>query len=171
MKTIVIIAQEGYQDHELGAVKDAFDKHGIEYDIASPTGKECTGKFGGTIVPDKPLNYVELSEYDCVVVIGGPGALALGSDPVFNNIIKTAFDNKQKIAAICVSPMLLAKAGILADKKATVFPAPETLKAFRDFKVKYEKHDVVRDGDIITANGPDAAAKFADAVVKMVLEK
>ncbi|MBT4541281.1 hypothetical protein HOC35_07245 [Candidatus Woesearchaeota archaeon] len=168
MKVVIIIAQEGYQDHELDGVRKVFDKHNLEYDIASPTGEECIGKFGEKIKPDKPLNYVELSEYDGVVIIGGPGAPSLGYISEFNNIIQTAYDNDMVIAAICISPMLLAKFGLLSGKKATVFPDPEALKAFKDFKVHYLKEDVVIDENMITAVDEDASHKFAEEIVRVL---
>ena len=75
------------------------------------------------------------------------------------------------IASMCASPAVLAKAGILKGKKATIFP--EMGNYIRegggieiDCGIEYEnKVVVVEDGNIITANGPWASEAFGEAIV------
>ena len=113
---------------------------------------------------------VLIINYDAIVIIGGPGAPGLGNLPEFNNLLKTAYDDEKIIAAICCAPMLLAKAGILTGKKATVFPDSEAVKAFKDFKVHYLHQDVVVDRNIITGNGQSAAKKFGEMIVELLVK-
>ena len=168
MDAVIIIAQKGFQDHELERVKEIFDKHKISYDIASPTGKECIGKFEGKIIPNKPLKYVETSDYRAIIVIGGPGTKDLGNIVEFNNLLQVAYDNEMIIGAICSSPMHLANLGLLQGKKATVFPGTEELKAFKHGKVHHLEKNVVVDEKIITAKDEDAAYEFAEEIVKLL---
>jgi len=68
------------------------------------------------------------------------------------------------VGAICIAPGILARAGILKDKKATVFPSEiETLKREG---AHYSALPVVIDGKIVTADGPEAAEGFGKALVK-----
>ena len=62
------------------------------------------------------------------------------------------------VAAICIAPVILARAGLLKGKRATVFPdgIPELEKA----GAVYTAQSVERDGRIITGNGPEAAEAF-----------
>jgi 4-methyl-5(b-hydroxyethyl)-thiazole monophosphate biosynthesis len=52
---------------------------------------------------------------------------------------------------------------VLQDKKATCFPSVE--KYLRNGGAIVQNQDVVRDGKIITAVGPEAAKEFAKAIV------
>ena len=70
------------------------------------------------------------------------------------------------MAAICLSPVVLAKAGVLRGKKSTVFETAETVRALRDGGAEYVKTDVVVDGRIITSPGPEAVASFARRIVE-----
>jgi protease I len=171
MDVIIIIAQQGFQDHELERTREIFDKHNIRYDIASPTGEECIGKFESKIMPDKPLKYVENSDYRAVVLIGGSGTKDLGKIVEFNNILQIAYDNEMVIGAICSSPMHLANLGLLQGKNATVFPGTDELKAFKHGKVHLLKKDVVVEDNIITAKNEDATYEFAEEIVKLLKKK
>jgi len=170
MKALLIISQKGFQDQEYNPIKDVLEKAHIEVETAAPEKSECIGKFGGKVMPEHAIDSVTIFNYDNIIVIGGPSALSLGNLPEFNHVIKTAWENQQKIGAICIAPMLLAQAGLLVDKKATVFPAPEAIEAFKRFKAHYVKELVVRDGNMITGNGPEAAESFGKEVVKMLKE-
>lgn len=80
-------------------------------------------------------------------------------------IAKQSFDNNKIISAICVAPNILCNAGILNGKRATAWA----------FEVKncdaiVENKDVVIDGRIITANGPEAATKFAEVIYLAITE-
>lgn len=170
MKALLIIAPKAFQDIEYNGVKEVLVKNRIEVTTASII-YDCEGMSGVKMKADLLLKYIETINYDVIVVIGGQGAMNLGSYPEFNTIINTAYDNQQLVAAICISPMLLAKIGLLTGKKATVFPASEAIKVFKDNNVHYMHQDVVVDGRIITANGPEASKKFGEEIVKMLKSK
>ena len=57
---------------------------------------------------------------------------------------------------------------MLKNKKATVFPAEVALSIFKQNKVDYVNKEVVVTSRIITANGPAAAKKFGNAIVKLL---
>jgi 4-methyl-5(b-hydroxyethyl)-thiazole monophosphate biosynthesis len=70
--------------------------------------------------------------------------------------------SKKTLAAICAAPCILAKAGVLADKRATVYPGMER-------EIPRPRSDkVVADGHIITSQGPGTAVDFALKIVEMV---
>jgi protease I len=62
----------------------------------------------------------------------------------------------------------LANAGLLNGKNATVWEMPESLEVFQQQGVNYTGESVTIDGHFITANGPDAAADFAKAIIDRV---
>jgi protease I len=66
--------------------------------------------------------------------------------------------------------VILAKAGILKGRKATVWTSEtdkSAVKILEENGVKYEKLPVVSDG-AITADGPVSALKFAEKIVQML---
>ena len=79
-------------------------------------------------------------------------------------LYKFAGDNKVT-AAICAAPMVLDKAGLLENRKFTMYPAEDLYKYLRDDK-RPANDMVVTDGKVITGKGPGATAYFAAAVAE-----
>jgi len=72
------------------------------------------------------------------------------------------------LAAICIAPGILAAAGVLNNKKVTVWSSAMDKSFIRILEksgAKYLDKSVVSDGKIITASGPDAAQEFAQAII------
>jgi protease I len=101
---------------------------------------------------------VRVSDYDCIVFIGGVGATVYFDDPLAHSIASEAAAAGKVVAAICVSPVTLARAGVLQGRRATVFP--DYAAELENAGAMYTGEDVTVDGRIITANGPGAAEKF-----------
>ena len=70
------------------------------------------------------------------------------------------------VAAICLAPVVLARAGILKGKKATYFNSPVSFREMKAGGAVLVDKAVVTDGRIVTANGPAAAAEFADTFIR-----
>ena len=71
--------------------------------------------------------------------------------------------------AICVSPRILAKAGVLHGKRATGWDEDGKLKyVFEKRDVVYEYAPVVTDGRIVTADGPASAKEFGEAIAAVL---
>jgi protease I len=82
-------------------------------------------------------------------------------DPEAQRIAQEAAAEGKVLAAICVAPITLAKAGLLKGKRATSSMDSWNLKSEGAIPV-YD--NVVRDGLIITANGPAAAQLFGETI-------
>lgn len=165
-KVLMIVAQDGYQPHEYGVPRRIFADNNCEVKVAAKEKKTARDKVGGSIEPDLALNEVDASKFDAVVFVGGPGAAQYFNDQQALVLAKTAYDQGKVIAAICIGPSILANAGILTGKKATVFPSEaENLKAKG---ANVTGHPVETDGKIVTANGPDAAEEFGEKIVELV---
>ncbi len=131
---------------------------------------------------DKTFDEIEIENLDknfiAVVVPGGsPGWENLLKDKKVLNIIKHAEEKGMFVSSICASGAVLAKAGVLKGKKATVWPGMDSdivagggipINADESF---IEKTVVVKDGKIITANGPWASREFGKAIVEELNKK
>ena len=71
--------------------------------------------------------------------------------------------------AICISPRILANAGLLRGKRATGWNGDgELQEIFSSQNVTYEQSAVVTDGRVITADGPMSAGEFGQAIVDLM---
>ena len=165
-KALYIIAQQDFQDHEFGASKAELEKAGHEVVVTSFTKGPAQGAFGMTINTDIALVDINTDDYDMVTVIGGGGMVELVKDETIIKIVKDMKTKGKLISAICIAPVLLANAGVLDGKKATVYETPDTVKALEQAGAIYTGELVTVDGDTITANGPPAAEEFGKRLVE-----
>ncbi|WP_243670793.1 DJ-1/PfpI family protein [Methanoculleus chikugoensis] len=66
---------------------------------------------------------------------------------------------------MCLAPVVLARAGILAGRQATVYPSPAAVAEMKKAGANFLEIPVVADMQVVTANGPAAAAQFADTII------
>lgn len=168
-KALLVIAQTGYQDVELAGTQNALLAAGFEVTIASKEEGPCTGKFGGTEEALLAMRDVDPVAYDVLAFIGGPGAHALAEDQEAILLAKTRRDSGKLIGAICIAPTILAAAGVLDGKHATVWDDGQgTQQRFlAERGAIYTGEPVVVDGLVVTANGPDAAEAFGKTLADM----
>jgi len=160
-RALIIIAPEGYQDAEYAGTRKGLEQ--AEYDIvvASKHAGQCSGKLGGTEEASVALNDVKASDYDCIAFIGGPGTNVYFSDAQALRIAHEAAKAQMPLGAICIAPVILAKAKALSGKRATVWDSGgEQAGILERYGAQYTGEDVTRDGMIVTANGPPAAEEF-----------
>jgi protease I len=163
-KALFIIAAKDFQEQEFSRPFSALSNNGVAITVASTVKGEATGTSGAKARVDIQLVDARVDDYDAIVFIGGPGASQYVGDPLAHSVARDAIKKKKLVAAICMGPLVLAKAGVLKGKKATVFPKlADQLKAEG---VKYTGKSVERDGRIITADGPDSAAAFGQEIIK-----
>ena len=167
MKIIVFLA-EGFEEVEALTVVDYLRRVDIEVSMVSVTEeKSVKGAHSIEVIADKVISEIDdLKSYDGLVIPGGlPGATNLRDNKDLIEIVKDMNKHEKLIAAICAGPIVLAKAGIINNRKVTSYPGFEDqLK-----KSMYVEHSVVADGNIITSRGPSLAVNFALEIVRYLL--
>lgn len=168
-RVVMVIAFQGFRDEEYFVPKEILERAGVEVKTASIKLGIAMGDEGGEASIDFLISAIRPEEFDAVIFVGGPGCLQyLDNDDAYHLARETVSQNKI-LAAICISPVILAKAGVLKEKKATVWNSPldkTPLKILEENGAEYIDKDVVRDGKIITANGPSAAEEFAQKILE-----
>lgn len=165
MKILVALAPERYRDEELDEPLAVFREHAITWDIASVKKGPCTGMLGGKAPATLGFSEADPAEYDGLVIIGGAGSAAhLWGNRDLARLVTAFSAAKKPVAAICLSPVVLARAGILTGKKATVFRSPDAISEMKRGGAVLTNLSVVIDGTVITADGPAAARAFGAAV-------
>lgn len=168
-KAVLIIASQKFRDEELLETKHLLDQAGVQTVIASTKTGVIKGMLRAKVEADMLVNDIVVDDYDAVIFIGGSGAKEYFDSSVALNIARQAAQRQKVLAAICIAPTVLANAGLLDGVKATAF-STEKYKLKRS-GAQYTGADVERDGLIITANGPKAAAQFGKAIVDALTEQ
>jgi len=165
----MVIAKEGFRDEEFEIPYNYFKSVGYDVDVASSELGTCTGKLGMEVEADLSFEKVSMDNYSAIVLVGGPGAQTLVGNEALEDLLIEARDLDLTIAAICYAPVILAHAFLLNGLHATVWNGDgkqeETLEKFG---AKFLDQDVVVDHEVVTANGPAAAKKFAEEVLNNI---
>lgn len=171
MKILIAVAPEKFRDEELAVPVAAFRKAGIAFDIASTRRGACIGMMGAKTTATLTFEEIDPKQYGCLVIIGGSGSQThLWNDDVLVQLAKYFHESRKIVAAICLAPVVLARAGILKGKKVTYFESPVSFREVKGGGAVLVNKPVVIDGNIITANGPSASQEFADSIVKKIAE-
>ncbi len=170
-KVVFIVPYKDFRDEEYFVTKQILDYNEINSKVASNELGVAQGIDGGEIKINLKITDIEINKFDALIFIGGPGCLQhLDNDicyQLINNFIYKI------IAAICISPVILAKAGVLQNKKATVWSSnmdKQAVNILQENKAIFIDKQVVIDNNIITANGPQAAHNFGLAIINKINE-
>lgn len=172
-RAVIIIASDNFRDEEYFESKKVLENKGVELKTASNKLGIARGTKGGEVKIDLLVSNIKVSDFDAIIFIGGPGALQNLDNEFSYALVKTAIEQKKILAAICIAPIILARAGVLKDKEATVWSSSSdrsSIEILRQNGVKYINKDVVTDGKIITANGPLAAKSFGEKIAEALME-
>jgi protease I len=169
-KAVMIIAFREFRDVEYFVPKEILEKAGIEVKTASNKMGTAIGADGGDTNVDLLVSQINVSDFDAIIFVGGPGCLdALDNEDSYK-VAKEAVSQNKVLAAICISPVILAKAGVLKGKRATVWNdfAKTQAKILEKEGAIFEDKPVVVDGKIVTANGPKAAKEFGNTILELL---
>lgn len=162
-KVAMIIASQNFRDEELLKPKEILEKAGVEVLVVSTTRGEARGMLGARVTPDLLLSELRVEDFAAIVFVGGIGASQYWEDPLAHRICREALEKGKILAAICIAPVTLANSGVLAGRRATVYPTEA--EKLREKGAIYTGAKVEKDGKIITASGPEAAEDFGRAIL------
>jgi protease I len=168
-KICMIIAHQGFRDEELIYTRKVIEAAGGTVTIASTSTSPARGMFGATATPNILIDQVNVDQYDAIVFVGGMGSETYFNHPTALNIARDAHSKNKIVSAICIAPSILANAGLLRGKRATVWAGDKYISILRSKGANYTGEQVTQDGRIITGNGPEAAKLFGETIVKALL--
>lgn len=156
IRIAMTIAPVNFYDKEYIEPRAIFTHNKAEVIVASITKAIAIGRDGFKVQPDVVISDLNADNFDAIVLIGGRGVIKyLWDNQKLQNLVKDANNKNKVIAAICLSPAILAHAGILKGKKAGV---------------NYIDKEVVVDGNIVTGNGPDSAKAFGLKAWEVIIQ-
>jgi 4-methyl-5(b-hydroxyethyl)-thiazole monophosphate biosynthesis len=165
MKALVPLA-EGFEEIEFSTIADVLRRADIEVTVAGLKAGATAGAHGIKVTPDVTIDEADADDFDIIALPGGnPGYINLGQSDQVLRLLKDMHQKGKYVTAICAAPSVLAKAGVIQGKRATVYPGMED--SLTGAEPSAER--VVVDGRIITSRGPGTALEFAIKLVEVLM--
>jgi protease I len=163
---LIFLPKKGFNEEEYNIVRARLLKARKQVFITSDDHSVCSGSKGMKVKSDTSFLNVNVNNFSSLILIGGSGSRNYWKNESLHKIIKKFFEAKKVIAAICSSPVILANAGILQDKKATCFS--EDKMELINAGIDYQDRNVVVDEHIVTANDSKSSLQFSEAVLHLI---
>ncbi len=168
MRQSIVFLANGFEEIEALTTVDVLRRAGMEVVTMSiSASREVTGAHGVTVVADALFDEAAAHDAEWLILPGGmPGATNLAAH---SGLRAALIDNNrrgEKVAAICASPaVVLGPLGILSGRDAVCYPGMERGVS----GVHWGARPVAVCDNVVTGNGPAAAASFALAIVEQTL--
>ena len=165
-RKVLIAVADGIEELEAITIIDCLRRAGADLTVASVQKREIVTSRKVKITADCLITDCTRQTYDLIVLPGGlPGAEFLRDSKELAEMLKKQKEAGRFYAAICASPAVVFEYhGLLADKKATCYPAmAEKLK-----NKQATNQRVVVDGNCITSQGPGTALEFSLKLVELL---
>ncbi len=162
---LIIIAPENFKDEEYFLVREELESEGHKVFVSSlrDTAISVEGK---SVVTDLLIDEADVADYDALVFSGGAGASVYFEHEKVLEMCYQTVEQGKLLAAICIAPGILARAGVLAGKDATSFES-ELITLDEAGAITSDSHVVV-DGQIVTADGPSASREFGKKIAELL---
>lgn len=166
---VMLLASEKFRDSEFIVPKAFFEQSAIKVSVAS-TKLLAKGRFGFSVSSDVLIEYLNPADYDGIFFVGGAGSIEYLNNVEAKVVFEKFLKLNKPIAAICAAPRNFLKWGILKDKKCTGFDADGVFSSMAKEYGAYEmpEENIVEDGLILTANGPESSEACAIAFISML---
>lgn len=172
-KAVAILATNGFEQSELEVPLNTLRDAGANVHVVSLEAGEIKGwdkdDWGNSVPVDKVLGEVSADDYDAIVLPGGqinPDLLRVETKAL--DFIKSFWDQKKVVAAICHAPWLLVETGIVKGRKVTSYPSVKTDVV--NAGGIWEDSQVVTDQGLITSRKPDDLEAFCDKIAEEINE-
>lgn len=165
---LMVIAHENFRDEEFSEPHSIFTEAKAKVTVASTDTQEAKGMLGMTVKPDILIDDADPLDYAAIVLVGGSGSTELWDHEKLHEILHTAQQEKRIIGAICLSPVTLVKAGMVADETLACYRTSEVETIFKEHNVHLSDKPLEVVDNIVTANGPPVARAYAQKIAEML---
>lgn len=163
---VCLIVTNGFEEVETVGTYAILRRGGLDVDVYSLRGEQATGRFGLTCCALKDFaNFVD-DNYAAIILPGGPQYQELENTPRLLQLLQDFYAHGKQVCAICASPTILGRLGMLKGKKYTCFTAMN-----ENFGGTYCDDYAVTDGQIVTGKSAAAAIDFGFAILQAVCGK
>ena len=165
---VYVFLADGFEEIEAIAPVDMLRRAGLEVKTVGIGKRVVTSGRGISVNADIIDSEAVFDNLQMIVLPGGiPGAENLFNSEIVKKFIAFANENKLHIGAICATPFILGKMGLLKGIKATCYPGYE--KDLEGAIIANES--IVADKNFITARGAGVSIEFGLALVAALCGK
>lgn len=165
---LTLFIANGSEETEAIATLDILRRANIETILVSVEETlQVKTAHGILITADKLLKDVDFEEITALVFSGGlKGVETMKNNPILIDLVKQFNEKNKIIAAICASPLILAKADVLKGKKAICYPGFEG-----KLNAEISQNPVEFSQNIITGRSVYYSIDFGLKIVEVLISK
>lgn len=172
-KRIAILATDGFEESELKSPKEHLEQQDWIAEIVSlKSGKIKSWKddnWSNEYDVTTTVREARTENYDALVLPGG----VINPDTLRNNkeavdFVKSFFEARKPVAAICHGPQILVNADVLQGRKMTSFMSIK--KDLINAGAQWEDSEVVVDNGLVTSRDPNDLPAFNKKMVEEIKE-
>ena len=164
MKGLIVLAN-GFEDVEAIATIDILKRAQVNLNVVSLHHRDhVVSSHNNKIIVDKCIRDINYTEYDYLVLPGGPAVFdQLEKSKFLSEVIKHFCENKKLVCAICAAPKLIGRYGYFKDLEYTCFPGCN-----ENIEGVYVETPVVHSKNYITARSMYYTNDFALEIVSTI---
>jgi protease I len=173
-KKVAILATDGFEQDELLSPLAALKDAGADVQVISPSEeKKIRGwknaDWGKKVKVDLPLNEANADDFDALVLPGGVmNPDHLRRDPQVLDFVKSFFNARKPVGAICHGPWTLIDAGVVRGRKMTSYETIQT--DLKNAGAQWVDQEVVVDHGLVTSRKPDDLPAFNAKLIEEIAE-
>ena len=159
---VLVPLADGFEELEAVTLVDTLRRAELEVTMASVGALEVRGSRGVRVLADALWADLDPAACDAIVLPGGlEGTLTLAEHSGVLAALEAQVRRGGEVAAVCAAPLVLDAAGLLEGRSMTCHPSVRD--RLRGAQARDER--VVRDGALVTSQGPGTSLEFALALV------
>jgi len=166
-RVLFVIPSTRFKDQEYVLPRRILERRKVQIEVAGPRMKDSYGTEGMRAMPNLTMEQVDVDRYSMIFFVGGLGSKEFLEDQNAVNLACAAVARGKFVAASSHAALLLAKAGVLKGRKATVYFSEA--QALRDAGAEYTAAPLTIDDPIITAKGPESAEQLGVTMIQLLL--
>ena len=160
---VYMLLGTGFEETEAIAPLDLLRRAGIDVLTVGLNGKTVYGGHNIGITCDITIEQLDLTDLEMIVLPGGLGGVAsIQASAEALDLVRFAWENGKKVAAICAGPTILASLGITDGLDVTCYPGCESQMGAAHY---LEGKASVTSGRVITGTSAGCAVSFGLALI------
>jgi protease I len=167
-KRVAILVTDGFEQVELTEPREALQREGARTDVVSPAQHWVKGwnlkDWGERFRVDRSLETARPQEYDALLLPGG----VMNPDRLRRNyralaFVRSFFDSRKPVAAICHGPWTLIDAGVARGRRLTSYESLQT--DLKNAGAQWIDRAVVVDDGLVTSRKPSDLPAFIEKMI------
>lgn len=161
--TIAILTENGFEEVELTSPKQALEEAGAKVQIISPQREKVKAMkdhdWSIELPVDQHISEANADDYDGLLLPGGvfnPDQLRMNDEAI--QFIKSFFNARKPVAAICHGPQSLITAGVAEGRTMTSYPSIKI--DLINAGANWVDEEVVVDNGLVTSRNPNDLPAF-----------